>query len=29
MNISEDILKLYGTRSNTKTYQNIEGVVRW
>ena len=24
--ISEDILKLYGTRSNTKTYQNIEGV---
>ena len=24
--ISEDVLKLYGIRSNTKTYQNIQGV---
>ena len=24
--ISEEVLKYYGTRSNTKTYQNIEGV---
>ena len=26
MNISEDILKYLGTRSNTKTYINIKGI---